>query len=98
MTTKTITLTEPVKRGDEAIASVGVVRPDVGALRGLKLTDLLQMDVNVMLKLLPRITRPALLPDEVAALAPADFLELAGTVVNFFVPTEQQAKADLQIP
>lgn len=98
MTSKTITLTEPVKRGEETIASVTIARPDVGALRGTKLTDLMQMDVNVMLKLLPRITRPALLPAEVAALAPADFLELAGTVVSFFVSAEQMAEMERQSP
>jgi hypothetical protein len=66
--------------------------PDTGALRGLKLTDVLQMDVNAMCRLLPRITDPALMPDEVAALPPADLLMLSSEVVSFFVTDEMVAE------
>jgi hypothetical protein len=96
MSDTTVTLTAPVDRkGGPAITSVSLRRPDVGALRGLKLTDVLQMDVNAMLRLLPRVSTPALLPDEVATLDPADFLTLAGTVVGFFMTAEQLAAAEL---
>jgi len=89
MTSKTVTLSQPVQRGETAIATIDVQKPSTGSLRGLALTDVLRMDVNAMLKLLPRITQPALLPDEVAALDPADLTALAGTVVSFFVSAEQ---------
>ncbi len=77
------TLLQPLKRASGDIASVTVRKPDVGSLRGLKLTDILQMDVTALSRLLPRITEPALLPDEVAALDPADFLGLSAAVVGF---------------
>lgn len=81
-----VTLSTPVTRaGGEPIVAVTVRKPGVGALRGLKLLDVLQMDVNAMCKLLPRVTEPALLPDEVAALDPADFVALAGQTTGFFV-------------
>ncbi|WP_413874171.1 phage tail assembly protein [Albidovulum sp.] len=96
MSDTTVTLSAPLDRkGGPMITSVGLRKPDVGALRGMKLTDVLQMDVNAMIRLLPRITTPALLPDEVAALDPADFLSIAGTVVGFFMTAEQLAAAEL---
>jgi hypothetical protein len=91
--TKT-TLIRPVKRGDETLTTVGLRQPDVGSLRGLKMTDILQMDVNAMLVLLPRITEPALLPAEVAGLSPADFMSLSGKVVGFFLSPDQQAQLE----
>lgn len=72
--------------------AVGLRKPDVGTLRGLKMTDILQMDVNAMLVLLPRITEPALAPSEVSLLDPADFMSLAGRVVAFFLTADQQAQ------
>lgn len=87
-----VTLTTPVKREGGDIATVTLRKPDVGALRGLKLTDILQMDVNAMLVLLPRVTEPALLPADVATLDPADFMTLAGGCVAFFLSPEQQAQ------
>jgi Phage tail assembly chaperone proteins, E, or 41 or 14 len=84
-------LVTPIQRpAGAAVTSLSLRKPDVGALRGLKLTDVLQMDVNAMIKLLPRITEPALMPDEIIALDPADFMSLAGQVVGFFMTPEQQ--------
>jgi hypothetical protein len=90
-----ITLIRPILRsGGQTVTEVGVRQPDVGSLRGLKMTDILQMDVNAMLALLPRITEPALLPSEVAGLAPADFMSLSGKVVGFFLSPDQQAQLE----
>lgn len=91
------TLVSPVKRASGDVTTVGVRKPDVGALRGLKLTDVLQMDVNAISRLLPRITEPSLLPDEVAELDPADFLSLAAEVVGFFVTAEMKAEAEAEL-
>ncbi|ABA80958.1 phage tail assembly protein [Rhodobacter sphaeroides] len=91
------TLLQPLKRASGDIASVTVRKPDVGSLRGLKLTDILQMDVTALSRLLPRITEPALLPDEVAALDPADFLGLSAAVVGFFATAEMVATAEADL-
>jgi hypothetical protein len=50
--------------------------------------------VRALERLLPRVTQPSLLPEEVAALDPADFLALAGTVVSFFATPDQMAALD----
>ncbi len=91
---KTTKLTEAVKRGDGEITHVAVRRPAAGSLRGLKLIDVMAMDVNTMVKLLPRITDPALLPDEIEALHPADLMALSQEVFSFFVTPEQIADAE----
>ncbi len=86
-----VKLLTPITRGDAKFGEVTLRKPEVGALRGLKLTDVLQMDVAAMERLLPRITEPALLPADVAGLDPADFLTMAGAVVGFFMGPEQLA-------
>lgn len=78
-------LLQPIKRGETVISDVSLRMPDTGALRGLKLTNVLQMDVNTMQVLLPRVSEPALLPDEVAGLGPADLLVLSSEIVGFFM-------------
>lgn len=94
MTTKTIKLTRPLTEGrPEPVTSVTLREPASGDLRGLKLTDVMQMDVTAMTRLLPRLTNPALAPSEVEALGPADFMGLCTTVVGFFF-TEAQIEAE----
>ncbi len=93
-TMNTMTLTQPVTRGETTINQLSLRKPDVGTLRGLKMTDILQMDVNAMMVLLPRITEPALLPAEVSLMDPADFVELAGRAVSFFASPSQRAQIE----
>lgn len=52
-----------------------------------------RLDVNAMITLLPRIAEPALLPDEVAALDPADFFALSLQALGFFMTADQVAAA-----
>lgn len=85
-TPNTITLDQPIKRGESEITSVELRRPASGELRGLNLTDLLQMDVAALQRVLPRITTPTLTEAEVSALDPADLLQLGSTVAGFLLP------------
>lgn len=88
-------LKHPIERNGEKITEVSVTEPTTGALRGIKLVNLLQMDVATLAVLLPRITTPALLPEDVAALKPVDFMKLANEVISFFVdPAELEAAQD----
>lgn len=89
----TLKLTTPIKRGEETIETVWLTPPTAGVMRGLKLLDVAQMEVTAISTLLARITNPALLPAEIAAMAPADFMALATEVVGFFVPAEQMEAA-----
>jgi hypothetical protein len=97
MTDTAYILSEPIIRKEGDISSVTLRKPGTGDLRGLMLTKVLQMDVNTLLVLLPRITSPALLPDEVAGLDPADLLGLSGRVVDFFMTARQRAQAEAEL-
>lgn len=85
-TPNTIVLDQPIKRGETEITAVELRRPAAGELRGLNLTDLLQMDVVALQRVLPRVSTPALTEAEVAALDPADLLQLGATVAGFLLP------------
>lgn len=75
----------PIQRGAQAITHVQLRKPMAGELRGIKLTELLQMDVGALQAVLPRISAPTLTPAEVAGLDPADLTELGTQVVGFFM-------------
>jgi len=81
-----ITLDTPIKRGKDEIKEIILRKPNSGALRGASLTDLLQMDVAALERVLPRISEPSLLPQEVAALDPADLFQLGTAVASFLLP------------
>lgn len=92
--TSTTLITPIPRKGQDDVKSVSLRKPTAGELRGAKLTDLLQMDVNALIKVLPRVTEPALLDMEVAGLDPADLLSLGGQLVGFFVTPDQQAQIE----
>ena len=92
-TLATVTLDHPFERGDATIDSVQVRCPKAGELRGLNIADLVQMNVDATAKLLPRITVPALTPQEVNQLAPSDFTQLGMEVQDFLVPKAAKATA-----
>jgi hypothetical protein len=58
--------------------------PTAGALRGIKLLDVLQLEAGAHATLLPRIGGPSEL--EFWLLGPTDLMALMTGVVNFFTP------------
>lgn len=80
-----VKLDEPIKRGGDApdITEVKVRRPDAGTLRGLKLVDVINVDVNAMMTLLPRVTEPNIMEPQLASMNAADFVALANEVALF---------------
>ena len=93
---KGIALSAPVTVNGQPVTHVQVSKPNAGAMRGLKLTEVLQMDVNTMVKLLPRITTPGLPPEVVAELEPADLLGLSQEVLVFFSTPTQRLEMGLE--
>ncbi|HDU8646491.1 TPA: phage tail assembly protein [Morganella morganii subsp. morganii] len=90
-TSAVIELDEPIKRGDTEITSVTIRKPNSGALRGVRLQALMEMDVNSMTEVLPRITDPSLTKPEIGAMPPGDLLNMSIEVVNFLLPKSMQA-------
>ena len=86
MSNPSIILDTPIKRGDTEITEVHVRKPASGELRGCTLTDLLQMDVATLQRVLPRITTPTLTEQEVARMDPADLMQFGTEVSSFLLP------------
>lgn len=83
-----INLEQAIKRGESSITSIRLRKPAAGELRGLKLLDLLNGDVNATIRLVPRISEPTLTEQEVAALEPADLLGCADAIAAFLQKKE----------
>lgn len=81
----TITLTTPLATGGEPIESLRLRRPSAGELRGLRLLDVINMDVGALLTLVPRIAEPHVTEAQLAALTPADLVAVAEGVAGFFM-------------
>lgn len=84
--TETIELDSSIQRGSQTVTEITVRKPKSGALRGVALTDVLQMDVTALTKVLPRITDPALTEADVRDMDPADLVQLGGVVAGFLLP------------
>jgi hypothetical protein len=94
-----IRLHRPLAGPDGAtIDTVDLARPTVAALKGLQLAMVQVQDVTQLVRLLPRITAPALSPAQVESLDPTDFAAMANQVSLFFVSPAQLAQMQLQPP
>ena len=85
-TAATVTLECPITRGATTITQLHLRKPKAGEMRGLNMTDVVQMDVNALTKLLPRITTPILTELEIGNMDPADLMQLGSEVSAFLVP------------
>lgn len=89
-----VTLDKPFTRGNNTIDSLTLRKPASGELRGVSLLDLMQMDVQALSKVLPRITNPSLTTQEVAGMDPADLLA-CGVAVSGFLLQKSAKEASL---
>lgn len=90
MEQKEIILDTPIQRGETTISSLIVRSPKKAAhLRGLNTMDIVQMNVDTLIKLLPRITD--LTEKEVGDMDPADLLKAGVVVVGFLMGSQQEA-------
>lgn len=94
----TVTLKYPVLRGETEISEIEVRKPNVLALKGLKLLDLYQSDVDAMITLLPRITSPMLTKADITKMDSSDFSKLAmatmGLIGGDLADEETTGKSD----
>lgn len=88
--TREVVLDVPIKRPNGELAKVLVRKPNAGALRGLSLVELLQMNTTALQTLIPRITEPMVHKQEVAQLDPADLVAIGTEVASFLVPKAQR--------
>lgn len=85
-----VPLEEPIKSGGQTITEIKIRKPNVKALSGVSLQAIYQHDVNALIKVLPRVTTPALTAQQVLELDPVDFAQLGGHLVTFLYPKDLQ--------
>lgn len=85
----TVKLETPIRRGGSTIDVLYLRKPLAGALRGINLGELLTLRAEAVMRLLPRITTPTLVPQDVEQMDPVDLVACASEVVNFLVPAQQ---------
>ena len=81
-----VTLENPIKRGEQVVSAITLIKPNAGTLRGVSLAAVAHSEVDALIKVLPRMTAPMLTEQEVAALELPDLVALAGKVVGFLSP------------
>lgn len=84
-TEKTIQLDTPIMRGKTEVTEIVLRKPQSGALRGTRLQAIMDMDVNAMMTVIPRISSPALTAQEIAEMDPADLTAMSVEVVTFLL-------------
>ena len=88
MDSTTITLTKPIKRGDQEIAKITLHKPDAGQLRGVSLRACLDMETDAICTVVPRISDPKITPQEMnsRAIEPHDLLQMGAALAGFLLP------------
>lgn len=89
-----IDLDDPIKIGETTFNQIEVRKPSVPALRKIRLTDLLNGDVNAICTILPLCTTPtisqAMLNNGVVE--PSDIVQLGAAVMYFLQPKSVRAE------
>ena len=80
-----VKLTRPIERGGEKITYVEITGAieQAGSLRGLSLSDVLNLKADTMFTLLPRVTSPRLDEVMIKKMSSRDFIQLCAVAVNF---------------
>ena len=84
--TQRIELDSPITMGDTTIDVLEIRKPNVQALQGVKIADLLQGDVSAICAVLPKISTPTLTKSQVLQLDPADIAQIGGSLMLFLQP------------
>ena len=90
-----VKLTRPIERGGEKITYVEITGAieQAGSLRGLSLSDVLNLKADTMFTLLPRVTSPRLDEVMIKKMSSRDFIQLCAVAVNFMSEPDSGAKS-----
>ena len=91
----TVILDTPICRGTNSIESITLRKPNSGELRGVSLSDLLNLDVASLIKVIPRISNPGITAVEAAGLDPADLVAIGSKVIGFLLQKSVKTDASL---
>lgn len=80
-------LKNPIKRGETSITTLTVKEPNAGSLRGVSLASLAALEVDVIIKLAPRILSPLITQEEANALCLTDIMSYGNKLAQIMSPT-----------
>ncbi|PTR05481.1 MULTISPECIES: phage tail assembly protein [unclassified Novosphingobium] len=80
-----VNLRQPVVRGEQKIASIMLRQANGTVLSGISLFDLMRMDTNEIVKILPRISEPPLTVAEAKLLSGPDLFEIGQELSAFLL-------------
>jgi hypothetical protein len=80
-----VTLENPIKRGEQVIEKITLMKPNAGTLRGVS-GDVARSEVDALIKVLPRMTSPSLTESDVVMMDLPDLMALATKVIGFLSP------------
>ncbi|MCM2973492.1 phage tail assembly protein [Larsenimonas suaedae] len=88
-----IELDSPITRGEQTIDTVTLRKPTAGELRGVNLSDVLQLQTDALIKLIPRLSNPSLTEHEVRHMDPADLVQCGGEIAGFLLTKRAKGEA-----
>ena len=88
---QSIELDEPIKRGEVVISQVTLRQPNGGEMRGLSMMDIVQMKTEALFVLVPRISEPVLMANDLKQMNPADLMQIATVIAQYYVPKKMQS-------
>lgn len=80
-----IPLRKPITRGETKVSSIMLREPDGVALMGVELFDLMRMNTTEIVKLLPRISEPPLITEEVKTMSGNDLFSVGQEIAAFLL-------------
>ena len=80
-----IPLRKPIVRGDTKVSSILLREPDGVALMNVELFDLMRMNTTEIVKLLPRISEPPLIDNEVKGMSGPDLFNVGQEIAAFLL-------------
>lgn len=92
--TETVTLDSPIPRGERTIERLVLRRPSAGELRGVNLADVLQMQTDALIKLIPRLSNPSLTDREARQMDPADLVQCGGEIAGFLLSKRARGESE----
>lgn len=92
--TSTVSLDTPLTRGETEITELRLRKPTSGELRGVSLAEVLQMQTDTLITLIPRLSTPSLTAAEVRQMDPADLVQCGGEIAGFLLTKRAKGESE----
>jgi hypothetical protein len=92
--TQQVKLKSGLQSGKTTITELTIRKPLTGDLRGVKLVDFIELDIDSLAKVLPRIATPAIAEHEVFNLDLIDLSEITKVIASFLSETSNSATTE----